>query len=1035
MSKLPFQSLSNNEVENLFSSQQKATKIQKLIEEKRIGKKLNPTLRNFSSNTGIDCRYFTEKHLNKKTAKLYPKLSIYHHNIRSLNKHIGELIDLLNSLDQKYDIICLSEIWATNLYFLQGALAPLYKFEYEPPKSSQTGGVGVFYKSHFKVKYQNELKLTDSTEPIEDIWLELSDNNQTFSVGVVYKHPKANISTFNNLLEASLEQIVQSKTIQTCFLAGDFNIDLLEVENHHPTQTFIDTITSNSFVPCILLPSRVTKSTSTLIDNIFLYQTKIKENQSILSGNIYSDISDHLPNITHLSFPGKKSPPNRPHIRLINSSRKSKFNKVISETNWSSIYKTDDPNKGFSIFYDKYSHAFNQCFPLKKLSRKRAKDKPWMTKGIRKSRTHRNNLYKKALAGKIDFNTHKAYRNQLRKHMRRAESNYHLNIFNNRQNSIKDMWKHMGKILNPSKIKTKTLIKKLILNNRNIENDQTIANTMNEYFVTVGENLASKLPSPQKSFDLFLKGDFPHSLFFEPIVTEEVSKEIQLLKVNKTPGPDEITNSILIGTEAYIVKPLTYVFNLSIQKGIFPNKLKVAKVSPKFKTDDRTQQSNYRPISLLSVFHKLLEKLISRRLNKYLEKYNILNENQFGFRKNHSTNLAILDITEQIYSNIEAGHKGLGIFLDLKKAFDTVNHHILLRKLQHYGIRGIPLDWFRSYLANRKQYTIVNDKQSTTLPITCGVPQGSILGPILFLIYINDISSALPNSTAKIFADDSCILIFHKNIKNLYALANKDLENLSQWLIANKLSLSVGVNKETKYLIFSSIPIKEPLPHLNIQNEILPRATEIKHLGFYFDDQLNFNKQISTIVNKISSYIGIFYKIRSNMSKECLRSIYFAFIYSRIYYCADIYRYGSQQALNSLQTIQNKALRALQFKNKYFPVNDLHHNFEILKVKDICQFKSLLNIHNIIHHPEKLPTLIKALLVTNNGLHQHTTRTSTKLFKQHIGKKRSGNRSLKHEASNEWNTLHKNIRETKSTKKFKVLFKRSKIDTYQKVYP
>ena len=1030
----PFASLTNKEVESLVRNKQKVTKVQTLIKEKNINQKLNPTFRTFSRSTGIECKYFTEKHLNKKTLKINPKLSIYHHNIRSLNKHIGELTDLLNSLTQKYDVICLSEIWATNLYFLQGALTPHYKFEYEPPNSSKTGGVGIFYKSHYKIERHNELKLETSTEPIEDIWLELSDTNQTFSIGVIYKHPKANINIFNNLLEKSLEKVVQSKAIQTCFLAGDLNIDLLESENHHPTQLFLDTITSNSFLPCIHLPTRITKSTSTLIDNIFLYQTKIMDKQSILSGNIYSDISDHLPNVVHLSYPGKKSLPNRPKIRLINDQRKIKFSKIISQTDWSPIYKTSDPNKGFSIFYTKYLNTFNKCFPIKKLSRQRAKDKPWMTKGLRKCRTKRNTLFKKVLAGEIDSAIHKTYRNKLRKLMRHAESNYHLNIFNNKQNSINDMWKHIGKLLNPSNIKSKTLIKRLSINKKDIKNDQTITNTMNEYFATVGDKLASDLPPSQRTFNHFLKGDFPQSLFFAPIVEAEISKEIRMLKPNKSPGPDDITNTILVSTEATIVKPLTHIFNLSIQKGIFPNLLKIAKVSPKFKKDDRSQPSNYRPISLLSIFHKLLEKLISKRFNKYLEKHNIINVNQFGFRKNHSTNLALLDIIENIYSNLEAGHKGLGIFLDLKKAFDTVNHNILLHKLQYYGIRGTALDWFKSYISNRQQYTIVNDKKSTTLPITCGVPQGSILGPILFLIYINDISNSIQSSTIKIFADDSCLLIFRKTIENLFSLANKDLEYLSQWLLANKLSLSIGANKETKYLFFSTRPTKEPLPILNMQNQILPRATEVKHLGLYFDEQLNFNKHISIIASKVSSYVGIFYKVRNSMSKKCLRALYFAFIYNNLFYCADIYGKGSPQALNSLQTIQNKALRALQFKNKYFPINDLHHNFDILKVGDICEYKSLLNIHKITHHSEKLPAPIKTLLVPNNEIHQHSTRNSNKLFKQHTGKKKSGHRSIKNQTSTEWNALPKTIQDTKSTKRFNTSFKKWKIDTYPKRY-
>ena len=468
-----------------------------------------------------------------------------------------------------------------------------------------------------------------------------------------------------------------------------------------------------------------------------------------------------------------------------------------------------------------------------------------------------------------------------------------------------------------------------------------------------------------------------------------------------------------------------------MSKGVFPEKLKLAQVIPLFKKGDSFLCTNYRPISLLSCFHKLFEKFMKMRLENYLDNNNILYQHQYGFRKTYSTNLALLEAVDEIYSKLNDGFYGIGIYLDLQKAFDTVNHDILLKKLDYYGIRGTPLNWFKSYLLDRKQFTKVNGVKSSSQTVECGVPQGSVLGPLLFLIYINDISKAFKNAIPKLFADDTNIFIFHKTKDALFQIANTELDSLENWLLANKLSLSIGIDKETKFSFFTpnKNERKDDLPDLKLLGHNLPLTDYVKYLGVLLDDSLTFKNHIAKLCDKLKQYTGVFYLLRHNLPKHCLRTLYFTFIFNNLYYCAEVYGNTTASYLQPLQIAQNKALRALQFKDRYFPINEMHKEFQILKVNDVIEYKLSKLIHSLLKGTPRLPEVLHKLIIPTDTIHTRNTRHKHQVYSKR-DKKPIGKRQLKCQPSQTWNNYPEYIRSTETHGQFKTAFYEWKLESY-----
>ena len=410
----------------------------------------------------------------------------------------------------------------------------------------------------------------------------------------------------------------------------------------------------------------------------------------------------------------------------------------------------------------------------------------------------------------------------------------------------------------------------------------TMATIFNDFFVNVADGVTKKIPwSPKSPLD-YLDNKNHNSFFITPTAPLEIVDIINVLKTGKYLGPNSIPIKLLKILSPHISSPLSQIINESFLSGVFREKMQHAKVIPLFKKGCPVTASNYGPISLLSVFSKITEKLMYERLYNFLEVHNGLYNLQFGFRASHSINHALISLTESIKNSLDNKHFGCGIFIDLQKAFDTVDHEILLKKLEHYGIRGTALSWFSFYLSNRSQYVSVNGHNSSHLNVTCGVPQGSVLGPLLFLIYINDLPKSSNKLSFYLFADDTNIYFESDNLNHLENVVNKELKHVKKWLDANKLALNID---KTNFIIFHSphnsldrtVSIKVGREHVN-------HARYVKFLGLLLDENLNWRYHLSELSKKLARTCGIFFKIRHLLPTNVLVSLYYSLFASFLQY-------------------------------------------------------------------------------------------------------------------------------------------------------
>ena len=415
---------------------------------------------------------------------------------------------------------------------------------------------------------------------------------------------------------------------------------------------------------------------------------------------------------------------------------------------------------------------------------------------------------------------------------------------------------------------------------------------------------------------------------------------------------------------------MSHIANLSFQTGIFPQKMKIAKVIPIYKSKDNKNFQNYRPVSLLPCFSKVIERLVYNRLYSYLKTNKILIPEQFGFQTNLSTDMAILALQNLLAKNISENSFALGLFLDLSKAFDTLDHNILLKKLSHYGIRGVAFDWFRSYLSDRQQFTYYKSASSTKLPISCGVPQGSILGPLLFLVYINDIKSTIDISRAILFADDTNLILTDKCVDSLISKASREIDAIFNWFNANKLSLNT---EKTKYILFRSPQTRLPTTdNVTIDGKPIEQVKSIKFLGVHIDEFLKWEEHIKLKNNQIAKNLSVINRVKHDLQTRTMKTLYDSLILPHLTYGVVAWGNTCKKAIKRMHLLQKRAVRIISKSKFNAHTGPIFKSLKILTIHDIYRLNCCKLFWKKIH--KKLPQLFLELIPLNNETHSYETR-------------------------------------------------------------
>ena len=957
-----------------------------------------------------NCKYYDldSFSIDKANEPNGDSLYMMHVNVRSLYKNFDSLHAFLVSLPFTPHLISLSESRIHDQPLMNINLAG-YKFLNVSPTVSKAGGVAVYIHESIDCQKQpHQFQLPSA----ETMWLTLKTPfSLPITVGIIYRHPNSStLINFIDELSLCLETLNTKNT--TFYLLGDININILETPQSSGVYRYLNSLLSNLCIPLITKPTRVNNNSATAIDHILTNDTDHVINPGVIPTD---EISDHYVIFCEIkklnSF--KKSKLTRKYFR-----DKSKLNilnfcdnlkiildehfaekPLLSKTNFNNLF--DDFTRIISSTIDKHA-------PLKPFSRKQRKlmAKPWLTKGILVSIKKKRSMFKSHLlkgntSQKIFF---KKYSNKLTKVKNHAKRNYFDSELLKYQKDSKKTWETLRLLLPTSK---KHAQKSVSYDSQTHCNLAEKSEQFNNFFCTIGNKLANSMSKDTSNkYKTFLKQRISSSIFLEPPSLNEVINCIHSLNVNKAVGHDNIPAYFVKIAYLELSPYLCTFLEFSFSQGIFPKSCTIAKTIPIHKTGDKKEPSNYRPISILTCFSKIFEKLIHKRFINFFNKHHVLTPKQFGFQKKLSTSYAIMDLITNTFDNINSKLFTGILFLELAKAFDTVNHKILLDKLNHYGIRGQSNNLIESFL-QKSQYVFFNDTKSEILPNNIGVPQGSILGPLLFLIYINDVPNAV-NGSVTLFADDTCLMVQKSTLPDLQISLNFESSRLYNWCRANKLT----VNPSKCNVLLVPPQLRADTPDLTIQiaDSIINTSNNVKYLGIHIDSKLTFQYHIKSIENKLSKAVGILSKLKSALTQNSLLKIYYALVHPHLLYGITIWGSTYSSYIDKIYRLQNKAVKLIgggKFREKATPY---YGKLKILKIQDLYNIEIAKFVYDFFHN--NVPCSFSTYFNQTCKLSRRSTRLSSDVTHVRIPLYKTNRlqRNIKFQGATIWNHIPPHIK-------------------------
>lgn len=864
-------------------------------------------------------------------------IKIVAQNIRSINHNFHDFEILLSRLNISFDIITLTECWLSKSDVVP--LLPGYESFKTKKHINQNSGVIIYKK--------NSVSKSKVTEPhLDDANVLLIEIGEHSAIVSIYRPPCFN--TIGRFLLSLDKLLSQLKNYQNITVVGDINIDIKYDSNDTRSPDYLNLLATHGLLPSHLIPTRI----NSCLDHCFV-KTKYPTTTLIYD----STITDHATVIFSILYNNIK----------LNSELQTIIHKInypavihdLSFVNWDTcIFQHTDPNNATNVFLDTITTIIKKHTIMTKLSKRKIILKPWITPGLLKCIRFRDRLHiktKKQPNNEIIRISYLRYRNYCNRILKNLKKHYERKLIQTNKGDIKKTWQVIKNICNlnqSSNIPIELL---------NITNDpEKSISLVNKHFANIGRHLANKILNKLETNEDKLQNNLknninylPNSFVLLPTDHSEIKNIILSLRNSESTGWDNIPSKFYKMALNFLVSPITYICNLCITHGEFPTNLKKSIVIPIFKTGNRDNVNNYRPISLLPTLSKILEKIINIRLQNYLEKYNLLSSNQYGFRAKMSTVDAINKLVTHAVQQLDNNKKCVGIFLDLAKAFDTVSIPLLLRKLEFIGIRGVALKLLHSYLTNRIQIVKIGSTLSSTENLTCGLPQGSVIAPTLFLIYIDSLCRIDLNSAQIIsFADDTAVLFGGNTWNDVNKAAEMGFSKINKWLNHNLLTVNLD---KTKFITFriknDNLPETENFTlRVHDCKEInecqcykLARTDTIKYLGVVVDQNLRWIDHIKLLVGRVRKLIYIFKGLKHINDENTIRNVYFCLCQSIISYAITTWGGASKTHMLELERAQRAVLKVMGNKPYYYSTTQLYSEMKLLTVRQL--FIKTITIH------------------------------------------------------------------------------------------
>lgn len=921
-------------------------------------------------------------------------------NIQGLLGHKDELELIIKK--KRPTIVCLSETHITTDIGEHELYIRGYKLQQATSESRHTGGVAIYIRED--IKY---CKTLDKVL-LKNFWatgINIVTKKEKIVLVVLYHSPNASHKEFLGKFEEIMVELELENA--KVLVVGDFNIDMATVTSY--SKKLQDIVNTMGYEQVVKHPTRVYNNSKTIIDLV------ITNDEEISVHTIEDVITDHETLLINKNLKMHESKKIR-GVKYVSKRRKltsddfSKIMDIVEEDKWE---VGEDVNTRANRWVGNMKGAINKVNPVREIKWKNiAIANPWFDTSLRLKQKQRNISYKlaKTTMSDDDWRLYSLNRNEYTKSLRGTKAVYYSQKIDECEHDSKKLWKVINNIMGKGKVQNS--VKSISLNGIEIEREEC-ANELNNYFLSSVEEIVDNIEEPTMRDSsiptLVSEQETDGFSEFKNISLAEL-KDIICKLPNKN-GMEGISTEVLKNTFGAYGQELLEVINMSLTQGIFPENWKISTVIPVPKVKNTCKGEEHRPINMLPIYEKVLEKVVHKQLMEYCEQRELISSNQSGFRKNHSCETALQKTLLEWKEDMDVGKITVAIFLDFKRAFETIDKDILLSKLRcKYKMSGSVYKWFKSYLLDRSQETKYDGELSSKQKCRYGVPQGSVLGPLLFIMYINDINECVTRVLLNLFADDTLVYLSGYDIKILCEILNEELKIILDWLRRNKLKLN---EVKTKCMLITSSgviekKINERKDWAIVMNDgILSFVDEFKYLGVILDKHLKFTSNIEYVSKQISGKTNMLFRLRRFVPAKTLIVIYNALIKPHLNYCGTLLWGVDKMSMSKLQKLQNRAMRAILKGNMYSKIQDMLDTLNWLSIEQMVSLNTLTFIHKIVRG--ELPGYLQKHISFGTEVHKYNTRRAHNVYVESRNKSMS-QRSILYSGMRLYNKIDERIK-------------------------